>query len=379
MPSPLTIGLLLHQGSGYCSHFFRIFAGHAAVKGWNLQVSFTDEGCLETFRPQVCDGIITAVYSSRLLKYVEELPDSIPLVSISGRYTMQPKRHVKVGTNNQEIVARAVEHLTTLGRTTMIWVGDLSAGFSRERAKAYQSIMKERREVQLVIDWPYHQMQEQSQSILKTIKDFNSPIGVICSRDTYSLFLENACLAEGLSVPEDVAIIGVDDDKLICPHASIPLSTVPHNYEDLATTAAEQIEKMAKGSPAEKPLILVPPGDVVIRESTSMPVNRDPLIDDALRWLRKYAFTDNAIEQTAKGLGVSRRLLELRIRHTLNTTPKKEVMKIRLAKSRELLITSNDTIDEIATACGFASPQVYSRNFKISSGMTPLQFRRINS
>ncbi|MDB6079713.1 MAG: helix-turn-helix-domain containing protein AraC type [Akkermansiaceae bacterium] len=202
------------------------------------------------------------------------------------------------------------------------------------------------------------------------------PVGVMACNDVRALDVLNACERAGLRVPEDVAVVGVDNEEIHCDFCHPPLSSVEPDPEAIGYHAAELLDALMAGKSPAQTSILVPPLQVVPRPSTDLLAVEDELVKRAVRHIRDHARGDCHVEDLARLFNVSRSTLERRFRTALDRSPQTEIRLTRINEVRRLLTETNATLEHIAELCGFDHPEYLSVLFKRLTKQTPGEYRR---
>ncbi|HBF32969.1 TPA: XylR family transcriptional regulator, partial [Candidatus Sumerlaeota bacterium] len=184
-----------------------------------------------------------------------------------------------------------------------------------------------------------------------------------------------ACMEAGLSVPDEVAVISLDNDELLCELCDPPLSSIALNAERAGYEAAELLDRMMRGEKVPPRGITIEPTHVVARQSTEIAATDDRKIADALRFIRHEANRPLGIPDVAEHIGLSRRSLELRFRRALGHTVLTEIRRAQLERVRAFLIETDWAIGKIATQCGFSNGNYLGKIFRKEFGQTPQGFR----
>ncbi len=204
------------------------------------------------------------------------------------------------------------------------------------------------------------------------------PVGLMACSDRHAQRVLDACRTKGLSVPEDIAVIGVDNDEQTCRLATPPLSSVIDNPRKIGFEAARMLgEIMAGGTPRKQPSTLaIPPVGIATRQSTDITATNDPLVKRALQIIRQQAAQGMTAEQLVGQLKVSRSVLFRRFKKVLGRTPLQEINYIRLDRVKILLRQTDLTLEAIAGRTGFGHSEYLSVMFKRETGVPPSVFRK---
>ena len=212
-------------------------------------------------------------------------------------------------------------------------------------------------------------------SIGRWMRGLPRPLGLMTANDASGADALDACHDLGLRVPEDVAVIGVDDDDFYAELTDPPLSSVAQQNERIGYLAAETLLRMVAGRKVPQ-VTLVPPGPLVARQSSNAVATADALVAQAMQFLEKNLARGTNIDELTGALGVSRRSLELRFKAALGRTPGQELMRLKIEQAQGLLATTSLPLKRIATRCGFGNPAQMSHVFRHRTGQTPMGYRR---
>jgi LacI family transcriptional regulator len=185
----------------------------------------------------------------------------------------------------------------------------------------------------------------------------------------------DACRGAGLAIPDEVAVLGVDNDELLCELAAPPLSSVMPNTLRTGYEAAALLDRMMRGEAVRPVAHLIPPVGVVARQSTDVLALDDRAVAQAVRFIREHACEGINVGDVLRGVPLSRRVLEQRFRRLLGRTPREEILQVRLARVKQLLTETDLTLYRVAERTGFEHVEYLSVVFKRETGRTPRQFR----
>ena len=185
-----------------------------------------------------------------------------------------------------------------------------------------------------------------------------------------------ACRDAGLDVPHQVAVIGVDNDEMICPHTTPPLTSVQPDHTRIGELAAEKLMEMMDGRRSTRPeRILVGVKRIEVRESTSPVTQSGRLVQRALAFITAHYAEPIRPQDVVRELKVSRRLADLRFSELQGESIGKAILHARLEAVRRMLTATNDTLENIAAACGFRKVDRMRAAFKARYGVSPSEFR----
>ena len=212
--------------------------------------------------------------------------------------------------------------------------------------------------------------------LISWLKKLPKPVGIMTAHDSQGVQVLNACRRAGLRVPDDIAVVGVDNDPVLCELAGPPLSSLDQNAGKLGYEAAALLDRMMRGESVEATNYFFEPGEVITRQSSDVVAVKDENVSKAVRYIRENACLEIDSMSIARAAGQSRRSLEKKFRTHLGCTPMEEVHAIRLRRIKQLLTETDSILPSIADQSGFAYHEYMSRFFRKQTGMTPGEYRR---
>ncbi|MDZ4821815.1 MAG: XylR family transcriptional regulator [Planctomycetota bacterium] len=202
------------------------------------------------------------------------------------------------------------------------------------------------------------------------------PIGIMACNDQLGFWLLDACNRSGIMVPDEIAVVGAEDDESLCDFATPPMSSVHFPGAQIGYAAAALLDRLMAGeAPPSKPL-LIAPYEIVVRKSSDTVAVDDPIVAQALRFIRKQARYGCGVEDVCLHVGVSRRTLERRMRAIVGRSPLEEIRSVKVDCVRQLVLETDLSLEKIAHLSGFSHAQDVIEAFRNRFHMTPGQFRR---
>ncbi len=201
------------------------------------------------------------------------------------------------------------------------------------------------------------------------------PLGILACDDDRGRQVLEACRAAGLQVPEDVAVVGVDNDELLCELSDPTLSSVALDTEQAGYAAAALLHGLMTGCIRESRRILVKPTRVVARRSTDVHATEDRDLTRAVRFIQDNVVHPIGVNDVVQYVGCSRRALELRFRGILGRSVNGEIQQIRLERAKHLLTETELSVARVAEALGFGSSNYMIRLFRSHVGLSPGEYR----
>jgi LacI family transcriptional regulator len=201
------------------------------------------------------------------------------------------------------------------------------------------------------------------------------PVGVLACNDVRGQQVLNACRKAGLAVPDEVAVLGVDNSELVCNLSDPPLSSIDLNCERIGFEAAALLDRLLAGRRAKARTLLVEPRGIVTRQSTDVLAIDDAETAEAVRLIRTRACGGLTVRQLLASCSLSSSSLERRFTQLLGRTPKAEILRVKVQRVQELLAHTDLSLAAIAARTGFKYPEYMSYVFKQRVGMTAGQYR----
>ena len=209
------------------------------------------------------------------------------------------------------------------------------------------------------------------------LRELPKPAGVFVGNDRIAMDVLTICRAEGIVIPKDLALISVDNDPLYCDNVSPTISSIVLNAEEEGYRAGAELDRLLRSRrPCKSRVVMIPPGEVIFRESTTFMSPAAVLVEHALAYIRDNVDSAITVGDVAKAVGVSRRLLELRFNECRQPTISDLIRNERFRHTERLLAETKLPVARIADSCGFPSVNSLMRAFKKRYGVSPGQWRK---
>ncbi len=209
------------------------------------------------------------------------------------------------------------------------------------------------------------------------IRELPKPLGIFAVSDFHARMLIEACKRAKLVIPEEVAILGVDNDSLLCRIGYPQISSIDPNTQRMGFEAALLLDSLIQGGPHPPQNILISPRGVITRQSTDIVAIGNPLMAKVLKYIRDNLDVPLSVKKLSTLFDVSSRTLERRFKETLNCSPEDEIIRLRLERAKMLLRDSNLPIHAISRQTGFSTSEYFSSLFRRKCEMTPSQYRNL--
>jgi len=374
------IALLLGLDLGYCRDVLRGIQRYASQRNdWVFHDAPPDSLCLGPLREWRPDGIIAHLFLPEMVTALRAMRQ--PVVNTTSAlakcdFPLVEADHLLVG-------KMAADYYLHRGYCNFGYYGSKCSAFSFDRREAYREVIERAgHEVTCCFaDYLPRQRLETSwkqtdNKVQRWLRKLPKPVAIFTSHDTAARDLADACIALGLKVPQEVALLGVDNDEAVCLLARPSLSSIKIPAEQIGFQAARILHEMLAGKqPPARPLFL-PPVRVVTRRSTDLTAVDDELVRGALSYIRSHYAEPIGVESISAGIGVGRRSLERKMAEHLGKTVLEELQLARIESAQQLLDETNHSVKAVAMKVGFSSARRFSDVFRKIVGTTPIEYRR---
>jgi LacI family transcriptional regulator len=214
--------------------------------------------------------------------------------------------------------------------------------------------------------------------MIQWLKSLPKPVAIMAEYDPHGLYVLECCRAAELSVPGDVAVIGVDNDELFCKFSTPSLSSVNLDTVSAGYHAAESLDKLMSGKKIASKTIFTRASHVVARASTDMVATKDTLVGRAIEYIRNHCREEIQVGDVADAVFLSRSALDRRFHKALGKSVQKEIRCIRVEQIARMLIETDLTVTQIALDMNFTCIEHIGRYFKNEMGVPPLEYRKKN-
>lgn len=351
----------------------------------------------ESFR--FVDAVIGAVLDDERMEHLR-VPSGI-LVNVTSSFHRPDLYTVCV--NNKAIGKMAADYLTGFGHSRMAVFNRSNGIHMAERSSVFiQEVRKQKVEVfeyqpdmgsdiwATVPDDANHgrsALRSGSSSKLSSdalqsypevhrwLDSLPKPIAIFAACDHFALTISEICWRLGLRIPDDVALLGVDDDPLIYNLSFDPISSIIPGFDRVGYEAARMVDDLLNGRQPKARRIEIDPVGVAERYSTDVRCVDDRELSDALGFIRDHACDPCDVDEVAEAAGTARRYLQRRFREVLGRTIKDEIRRRQVEHGADLLLTTDLKVLAIAMRCGFSSEQGFAKAFSGIKGMSPARYR----
>lgn len=321
------------------------------------------------------DGILTRTFTSKTAKLVADT--GLPAVELRSP-SLCPKLPW-VGMDNRRIGQMVAEHFINRGYINFATYTLDTESFFEERVRNFVTTLHDKGYDCDALpshgDWNESDWEKDQNRLCDWLGELPKPVGVFAANDQLGVRILDACQRLGIAVPEDVAVVGTENEETLCSFSTPTLTSVQFDGGQVGYRAAELLDALMSGEKAPQETLIEPPG-IVARASTDDLVIHDGLARSAVRMIRERALSGINVAEVSRTLNVSRSTLERRMKLALNRTPKEELSRVRFKEVERLLRETDFTMETISELVGFTHCHYLQSVFKDRYGMTPGQYRR---
>src|ERR1700726_4497078 len=361
--------------------FYRGAARYAAEHDWHVVADMIYDATIPVgWRG---DGILSFVgHWEELAQYV--ISAGVPVVEIS---SVRKDLGIPCVMEDNEAIGRlGAEHLLERNLKTFVWAPFWDDTVNEERFQGFASATRSAG-FDCVRLLPVNTRRSSRSNrhmnrtlrrrwVIHTIRSLRYPLGIFCYNDCVAADIVDACIESGIRIPDEVAVLGVDNDPVICDCVQVPLSSVRHDLEGMAYEAAALLDCLINGEPPPKIPKRIPPKGVVTRKSTEVLAVENPKVSAALSYIQgNFPRGSLSVDDVAAYTRLPRRSLERAFRAELQRTVLHEILRVRINHAQKLLETTPHSVTDIAIRSGFASLNHFFRVFHSRTGLTPRAFR----
>lgn len=380
------IGILVEFSRMYGRSLIEGIASYAQeIRNWILRPLTMEDLATDTL--QSYDGIIARIGDDQLAKHL--LQTGKPTVDVFCQ--KQRPQFAMINSNHKAIAQQAARFFISRGFKNLAFCGTPGIAFSDDRQKAFRNAVEKNPEINLFEYIPpqrfisnnymfYKERPDENPDIAVLEKWVNSlpkPVAVFCCNDLRALQLQEAAIELEFRVPEDIVILGVDNDPILCSFAKVPISSIDPNAIKVGYKAAQMLDQMIESeTPLEfHSIATVPQGEIIERASSEYIPIDPPWFEKALMYIEKnirHPVSANTIFILS---GRSSTFVEKTFKERLGMPVQSYINSVKMREATRLLKNTDLQIAEIAFKCGYSSPQYFCRIFKDTFSMSAKAFR----
>lgn len=329
------------------------------------------------------DGILARIENRRIADEIAAI--GVPVVDLRGSH--RPVNGAMLDTDPKLVARLAAESFLDTGFRHFAYIGYPGVDFSDYRCNAFRDYLNSRGIDVSVYFPPQTRLQKadvltwesrgelEGSSIAEWLQSLPRPAAVMACNDIRGRQVIDACTLSGLSVPEEIAVIGVDDDEVICELSTPPLSSVQPDTLRLGYEGAALLDSIMEGKAPPTDTVFIPPKGVSRRLSSEATAVDDREVASAMRLIRDHACEGVTVQDLVARLNVSRSTLERRFQAVFGRSPAMEIERVRMARAKMLLMGTRYKLSKIAATTGYGTASQFTTAFKRHTGFTPGKFR----
>lgn len=318
------------------------------------------------------DGVIARIQSEGMLQSLKDL--NVPVVDVLG----VPSHDLPlIRVDDEQISQQIGQHFIDRDFRHFAFYGIEGESWSQRRGEAFRKASESGETFAWINS--LRGISEGNAAHFSKLKQWllglPKPCAVMVCSDQCGLTLLEACRAAEIIVPEQVAVVGVDNDLALCEISTPNLSSVQGGHWRVGFEAADLLNKIINGEPIPSERILIPPNQIVVRESSDSRSISDPEVRNAIQFIREHLSEPITNEDVAKAVGLSRTRLQVRFRDEVGASLHAFLAEMRLRRAERLIQSTNLTFADIAERCGFRHHEYLGYILKKARGITPRQLR----
>jgi LacI family transcriptional regulator len=373
------VALIMGQDLAYNREVMRGVQAYAHAKtGWVIRDGPLARYVLKPLREWKPDGIIAHLYDRKLAEELIGL--GVPLVNTTSTLSDLPVPLVEA--DHLAVGRMAAEYFIGRGFRNFGFFGSAHAGFSRDREQGFRDALAQKGFDATSCYAEYLPRPSAGVSWVNVddrvrvwLNQLQKPVAILSSNDVPARELADICQQLGLDVPDQVALLGVDNDELECNLATPPLSSIVIPSQRIGYEAAEALDRLMSGEPLRHTTTYLAPVRVATRFSTDTLAIEDADLRVALAYIRSHAHLPIDVEAVHEHAAVSRRMLERKFREQLGRTVLDEIRRARIELAKQLLIETDLAMPAIAKRAGFSGARRLAVVFREEESITPTEFR----
>ena len=378
--SPRRIALLVETSMGSGREIVKGVARYARESGqWSVyhEPSHVKKSVPDWLKRWQGDGIIARVRNKPLA--AELLAIGLPVIDVLGDWPTAAIPIVQVDDNS--VADLAASHLLERGFRQFGFCGIGGRHWALKRQTAFVETIGAAGYPCAVYQLPvWDRMpwfsEDDRQQLVAWVEMLPKPAGVMACNDLAGQRVLAACRQADVPVPEEVAVVGVDNDEPLCEISDPTLSSIIPVHEQVGYAAAALVDGLISGQPAPEQALYLKATEIVVRRSSDVLAVDDPDLATALRFIRTYACDGIAVCDVVKSVGLSRSTLDRRFREAFGRSVHEEIVRVRLQRIKELLAHSELPLITVARKTGFSHQEYFGAVFKAQTGMTPNEYRQ---
>lgn len=384
-----SVALLIETSNAYARGLLEgIVKYHREHDAWSIYLPEQERGAAPPawLKNTRLDGAIARIETDRIAKAVSSL--KIPVVDVSSARRVANIPWIE--TDDPAIAKLAFDHLYERGFRHFAFCGPRGLNWSRWRREGFAACCKQAgakcHTYQTPSPFRTASLSTKQAELASWLTHLPKPIGLFCAYDITAQVILDHCRNQSIAVPEQIAVLGVDNDPMLCELARPSLTSIAPDAVGAGYFAAQWLDQaMGNRKPSKTvgfsngfstPFQLMPPLGLVLRQSTDITAVADVLVAKAIQFIRDHACDGIQVTDVLRHVALSRRMLETRFVSAIGKTPHAMISMIRLTRVQELLQQTDLSVDAIAQKAGFQHVEYMSVAFRKAFGQPPGRYRR---
>jgi len=381
MNKNVKVAILIESLGGSARDIMKGIAGYSKLHGpWSFYLTPSD-------RPEELPkmvqwggmGIIARIQTLKIANAVAATGLPVVAIELAPEHRSVGSHFSEIHPNPATMSQMAAEHLLARGFQRFAFCG-LPRIWSKLREEAFVSYLKTAgfecnvyafaklkrdqqwsREQALLVDW---------------LKSLPKPVGLMACSDIRARRVLWACQIAEVQVPDEIAVIGVDNEALFCSLSDPPLTSVDVNGQLVGFEAAKLLDKMMQRKVRKPRQIIIEPAHIAERQSTNIFIMEDREVAAALLFIRQNANLPLSVQDILRQVPLSRRALEMRFRKAVGRSLHEELQRVHIKRAKQLLLDTHLPLHRIAEMSGFTRPSNMAAIFRRETGLAPLKYRK---
>ena len=375
------VAVIVETSTQYGRNLIRGIARYGRLHDWQLHFEYRGKTAAEPdwLADFQGDGVITTSPDQRHSKALRD--QGMPVIDLQGTLVDPAGEHLIVDSDHRAVGRMAAEHFMEKGHRHFAFLGYSDQSVSREREIGFTDALAARGHKPLLHHTPerkartFEALHRGDEAFIASLP---KPCALFCCWDEVAFRAVQSALEQGIAVPEDLAVLGVDNDPVFSGTSRIPLSSIDPDIIRMGFLTASWLAELMEGTPLKKIKLerLVPPKGLIVRQSTALDAIEDPVVRRFLEMLRQQRPGLLTIEELARDCHVSRRLLEQRVKAATGKTPRQLLSQTLVDAIQRFLSQTDYTLAHIAELLGFEHAERLSHLFRRQTDMTPGEYRK---
>lgn len=318
------------------------------------------------------DGLLTCLNNADDVNAART--SKVPVVAVTNGL---PCTGIPMVRNNDTATGEMAAHyFLDKGFRRFAYYGAREYDWAIERGRSFSRVIEQRGFSVDVMGVPYNRNSDKAMArLIRWLAAMRKPVAVMTSDDRLGVRVLAACERAAINIPEEVAVLSVDNDDVLCDMVNPPLSSIQPDSQRIGFKAAAILAGLMDGADRQPQVVDIPPIKIVPRISSDTTAIDDPEVAEILRLIRTTATQPQSVKEVLRSAPMSRRTLERRFIKAIGRNPGEEIRRVRLERAKQLLRDSKLKIERVAAESGFGDARMLASAFRRSLRITPSKYR----